>query len=523
MRILQHSIRLNLLVCGLLICHTTIQAQIAPTSGKNYIVKRTPRDTASTLARLLGMPAAKQGATIEYYDGLGRPLQTVGVSSVPNSTGTAFYDQIIPHVYDGMGREYRQYLPLPKVQISAGGYLETAAIEQATYYGSQPGYGETVFDGSPLSRVVEQSAPGTSWMLGNGHTVATEYGTNAEGEVVFWSVSDAGELVNSGSHSAGTLYLTKVKDEDSTYTVEYKDFEGRVVRKVADAEGTCKAITDYVYDDFGRLRWVLPPKLMEKVTPIVFTNTEKSGIFTKQGCGTGKVGAAVTYTVEAGKYTSIINQADAEAKAQADVSNNGQAYANSVGSCYYLTPSALFASFISDGGSQTLSMESNTTWGATSSSSWITVSPITAGGGTLLTITCSANSGKARKGTVVVQSSSSNGGIRRDIEVTQECIPYLNVNQEMLEFDSNEGSALVAVSSSRPWTVTVDRGTFITAVKIDNETLSVKCSCNTTSSTRFCLITVGNGSKTKTIEVFQMGYIKEPPTASVNPQDKVAQ
>jgi RHS repeat-associated protein len=258
---------------------TSISAQISPTAGKNYIVKRTPRDTASTLSRLLGLPAAKQGATIEYYDGLGRPLQTIGAAAVANGTG--YNDLITQHVYDGMGREYRQYLPLPKAQgANSGAYLESALDEQVNYYGNQPGYGETVFDGSPLNRVVEQSAPGNSLKLissppvANGeyrpstpspervsHTVTTEYGTNLASEVILWSVSDAGALVNSGNYGAGTLYRTKVKDEDGNFTVEYKDLEERVVCKVADANGL-KATTDYVYDDFGRLRWVLPPKYM---------------------------------------------------------------------------------------------------------------------------------------------------------------------------------------------------------------------------------------------------------------------
>jgi hypothetical protein len=258
---------------------------------------------------------------------------------------------------------------------------------------------------------------------------------------------------------------------------------------------------------------------MAKVASMVFTNTAKVGIFTRQGCGLGEVGGAVTYTVDAGKYTSTISQADADAKAQADISSNGQAYANSVGSCYFLTPSSLSTSFVSEGGTQNLSMASNISWEATSSSSWITVSPPTAAGASSLTITCSANGGEERKGTVVVQSSSSDGGIRREILITQEGRPYLTVDQEMLELDPYKGVALVAVSSSRSWTVSSVKGAFITAVKIDDETLSVRSPRNSTSSIRFGSITISNGSITKTIEVTQETTYGQP----LNPKGEVAQ
>ena len=56
-------------------------------------------------------------------------------------------------------------------------------------------------------------------------------------------------------------------------------------------------------------------------------------MFTKAGCATGYSGSQVTYTVPAGKYSSNISQADADQQAQADVTANGQNYANTNGTC----------------------------------------------------------------------------------------------------------------------------------------------------------------------------------------------
>lgn len=63
----------------------------------------------------------------------------------------------------------------------------------------------------------------------------------------------------------------------------------------------------------------------------------KSGTYTKV-CSPGYTGSSVTYTVPAGTYFSTISVADADAKAQADVTANGQNYANTNGTCTLNAP-----------------------------------------------------------------------------------------------------------------------------------------------------------------------------------------
>lgn len=65
----------------------------------------------------------------------------------------------------------------------------------------------------------------------------------------------------------------------------------------------------------------------------VFYSIEKSGSATKNNCPSGQTGSTVMYIVPAGQYTSVIDQDTADAKAQADVDANKQAYANSTGTC----------------------------------------------------------------------------------------------------------------------------------------------------------------------------------------------
>jgi hypothetical protein len=65
----------------------------------------------------------------------------------------------------------------------------------------------------------------------------------------------------------------------------------------------------------------------------MYYNTRKSGLFTRNNCGTGYNGGTITYTVADSIYLSQISQQAADAQAQQDVDTYGQEYANLNGSC----------------------------------------------------------------------------------------------------------------------------------------------------------------------------------------------
>lgn len=70
----------------------------------------------------------------------------------------------------------------------------------------------------------------------------------------------------------------------------------------------------------------------------VFLNTQQSQAFTKNDCPSGSTGSTVTYVVAAGTYSSTIDQATANNLAINDVNANGQAYANTQGTCTNVAP-----------------------------------------------------------------------------------------------------------------------------------------------------------------------------------------
>lgn len=185
-------------------------------------------------------------------------------------------------------------MPYVAVGASTGNYRSnalddsySASCEHYKFYNTDQNdivndlkpFSETKFDGSPLNRVVEQGAPGVDWQPHagatnfNGHTVKMEYGTNISGEVLLLEVDNSGECKRNGYYQPNQLYKTISKDENWTTgsgklhtTEEFKDKLGQVVLKrsyVTHTGSVVQVDTYYVYDDFGLLRFVIPPKAVE--------------------------------------------------------------------------------------------------------------------------------------------------------------------------------------------------------------------------------------------------------------------
>jgi len=103
-------------------------------------------------------------------------------------------------------------------------------------------------------------------------------------------------------------------------------------------------ITYYEYDEFNRLLFTRgPDKNILKANCYsfsgevgncfnFFSNVQISGSFFKNDCSPGYAGSAVTYTVEAGRYSASSVEA-ANALAQNDIDQHGQVYANLHGTC----------------------------------------------------------------------------------------------------------------------------------------------------------------------------------------------
>ncbi len=251
---------------------------VAQSSDRNYIMTRTPRiEGILTQSELEAYsPNTYQvGTTVQYFDGLGRPLQTVSKYLAPSTN-----DIVQPFEYDVFGREVKKYQPYSSPGAAVPAAYRPDAVSgsnaQGQFYQGTAGvkatnspFAVTVYEPSPLNRATEQGAPGDAWQPGQ-HSQKIEYGSNDGGDLngrwaKQYGVGSNGTLADQGAYAGNQLYVTTSKDENwvagrEGTTEEYKDKEGRVVLKRAFNNGGEILSTYYVYDDLGNLCYVLPPK-----------------------------------------------------------------------------------------------------------------------------------------------------------------------------------------------------------------------------------------------------------------------
>ncbi len=231
-----------------------------PSSSENYVCTRRYRRGLTSASNI-----TYQGDVVEsivYFDGLGRGMQQIGINQ-----GSA-HEDIITHVgYDAYGRQDKEYLPYASSSGTAGSYRSSGVVVNLeNYYFNRygddfsgmsnstsqvdglPVYSEKHLESSPLSRVLEQGAPGKSWQVNKNsdsdHTIKFEYQSNTSSDGVrLYRVDLSGALPvlvlnTNASYPAGELYKTVTKDENWTpvdgsahTTEEFTDKQGRVVLK----------------------------------------------------------------------------------------------------------------------------------------------------------------------------------------------------------------------------------------------------------------------------------------------------
>jgi len=195
---------------------------------------------------------------IVYFDALGRLMQTVQRGITPDSK-----DLVTIQEYDPFGREANSWLPGKVTTSNNGAFIDFAKarnyIKASNRNDAKP-FSEPVYEASPLHRVLEKFGPGQEWYE-NKKSIKTNYRTNNVYECFLFTISGSDEnpvLWKTIYYNNGELYVSNIKNEDDNITYEYRDKQGQVVliRQINDGQYNN---TYYVYDDFGNLRYVIPP------------------------------------------------------------------------------------------------------------------------------------------------------------------------------------------------------------------------------------------------------------------------
>ena len=225
-----------------LLCYALTTA--AQDASHNYVRTRS----------MLDETGGKYLDKVEYYDGLGRPFQTVLKKVTASNSNLVTLQE-----YDVAGRAVNSWLPI----VSSAEYVAPAAFKSSApgNYGndSRP-YGQPVYEASPLNRTVKEYGPGAAWH--GGHSVNTDYlansTANAQLNCINYGVSSAGALTSNGSYASGQLSVIKTTDEDLNVSYTFTDKMGHVVL-TRQMKGSETHDTYYVYDDKGNLCFVLQP------------------------------------------------------------------------------------------------------------------------------------------------------------------------------------------------------------------------------------------------------------------------
>lgn len=219
----------------------------AQVSTQNYIRTRTMLNEAGNCYQ----------DNIAYYDGLGRAFQGVN-KNVKNGVQTGSILATLQE-YDAAGRETNAWLPVPvSTDYIAMTTLKTMAAGSSGYGDACP-YNRSVYETSPLNRMLQQYGPGAAWH--NGHPVGNNYMANTVASplnCLNYGVSSSGTLTNGGNYAPNQLSVVKTTDEDGNVSYTFTDKRGRTLltRRM---KGSETHDTYYVYDDSGNLCFVLQP------------------------------------------------------------------------------------------------------------------------------------------------------------------------------------------------------------------------------------------------------------------------
>lgn len=274
-----------------------------PVNNYNYIRTNTLlqegiKDLASVSMTNLGADKLSQSTT--YFDGLGRPMQ-----SVQTQASRSHYDIVLPITYDYYDRDTVKYLSYVSSENNGIYKINPVGAENNTYstspqylfyqnttnvaHDAKP-YSVTIHERSPLHRVLEKGAAGVVWQPGADHAVKSDYKFNAINEVQQWdyvpnSNGGFGSVKYITNYPPNILHKNITTDSNNNQVIEFRKKEGPVVLKKVQ-NGVQYLYTYYIYDDLNQVRAVIPPQAFTELPATLTANYTLTKVFLNNWCFT---------------------------------------------------------------------------------------------------------------------------------------------------------------------------------------------------------------------------------------------
>ncbi len=183
---------------------------------------------------------------VERYDGLGRNYSTF--STVPDGYLATLTE------YDSMGRATKRWNAAPVSGLDVS--VTDISASATTAYGDSYAYETSEYEASPRGIVISSTKSGKLWHENGKSTTTTILTNDASAHSCSRYSVDAYGVYRHGKYQSGRLKVEQTVDEDGVTVETYTDYRGLLICRKIGGEAT-----DYVYDDYGRLRYVLPPGL----------------------------------------------------------------------------------------------------------------------------------------------------------------------------------------------------------------------------------------------------------------------
>ncbi|RAW00574.1 DUF6443 domain-containing protein [Pseudochryseolinea flava] len=231
---------------------------------KNSIRTETLQKKMTTEALVTAALHPDKIVSYEYFDGIGRSLQSVDVKQSPASRDVVNFKQ-----YDKFGRQPKSYLPYTGESNSQ--FRSSPEEEQKVFYNGTVGipsdsepYSLNYFHESQLNIESKTYAPGWSWHNDANSKPTTQITRfNVADEVLFWSTSS---LPSANTfYPPGALLLTEHVLPNGKTIIKAKDELGRLIMEKEGAEKLWR-VTYFIYDFGGNLKLVFPPLAVEKLS-----------------------------------------------------------------------------------------------------------------------------------------------------------------------------------------------------------------------------------------------------------------
>ncbi|MDL2303532.1 DUF6443 domain-containing protein [Dysgonomonas sp. OttesenSCG-928-D17] len=216
-------------------------------ANKNYIMTRTFTNDAGTTYL----------DQIKYFNGLGYLEQTTQKNTSPTSK-----DWVILREYAISGRDSTIWLPAI-ADGNNGAYIAPATIKSKAMSSNgndQNPYKKYVYNYSSLEHTINEYNPGQSWQTAyknNSSFRTCNYGTYPFGCLDLYVQGNT--IKSRGYLTIASIYLVSKTGEGYEWEIEYKNKKGQITLVKRFSMGVAHS-TYYLYDDYGNLLYVLPPK-----------------------------------------------------------------------------------------------------------------------------------------------------------------------------------------------------------------------------------------------------------------------